>query len=276
MKTKLLIAIATTSVAVSSTATAQTAPQSRILDVVYTGVVTDDGVNSIRIRQPDGTSTPYVGPVPDYPYKVGDTVKIAFKANVPTQAYYDYVGQTSVDGLYRFTLGTASSGGTPFLASTSPTASGALMTISSLGEPPFISGVTMVYNSNTDSYALDFSNRNWFAGTLDGPGLYYDPTTKTLSPSASTCLGGNPAGCSAFALGGIIMNGNYDTASANVGIYSNEGVNSGKYGAFTLGFSGSWNLANFNSPTSVPAPGMAIAFGFGALALMRRRRRKQT
>jgi hypothetical protein len=84
-----------------------TGPTSNRLNVTFTGTVTNDVTNAIRIRQPDGSTTLYQGPVPEYPYQRGDTVTIGFATDVPNRNFYNspaYTGQIAADGIYRIAV----------------------------------------------------------------------------------------------------------------------------------------------------------------------------
>ena len=188
----------------STSAHAQLAGQSRPITVTFNGVVTNSATDTIRIRQADGTSTNYTGPLPDFPYKDGDQVSISFNTTVPTAEYYNYTGQTAADGIYRVALtGPNNSGGVFGRVSTVSLPTGTRLANNS-GQPFGIGGLSLVYDANADSYSIDFgsptapnipANGTATIGLLDGAGLSYDPTTQTIARTNSTCVGGTAAGC---------------------------------------------------------------------------------
>lgn len=270
-------------------ATAQTAPISRSVPLTFTGVVANDITNTIKVRQPDGTTVPYVGPVPDYPYKAGDPVTISFNATLPTKAFYEpggpYHGQIAADGIYRISLGgQTGSGYTPGPGGVSA------VTVPDVSGP--ISGdangygsyarMIIVYDSKADTYSLEFPNGSWGLSDMNGPSYTYDQTSGALAPAAANCRGGTRIGCNDINPGGFGITGNESSASANISIWSpatnNDPNTSYIDGLFNLLINGSWNLPTWNGgsggSTEVPEPGMAVLFGSGALAMLARRRRK--
>ena len=260
------------------------APQYREIPVTFTGTVTNDVTNSILIRQPDGSSVPFTGPVPDYPYKKGDQVSISFNTILPTKAYYDdpgYSGQIAADGLYRINVFGPGNTGTDFFG-VAPDfdVSGPMTPTSNAGQELAVNGMTIVYDANADSYSLDFSNTGWVASLMDAPGFLYDPAFGTLSASRSTCLGGSPSSCPLFGDGGFTLTGGAPSAGAAIPLYT-SGAGSYVAGLYNLLFSGSWSLPTFGSSTGggstggteVPEPGMALLFGIGAWAIVARQRK---
>jgi PEP-CTERM motif len=277
----------------STSAQAQIAGQSRPITVTFNGVVTNSATDTIRIRQADGTTTNYTGPLPDFPYKDGDQVSISFNTTVPTAAYYAYTGQTAADGIYRIGLtGPGNSGGVFGRVSTVSLPTGTRLTDNS-GQPFGIGKLSLIYNANTDSYSMDFgtpsapnvpANGTATIGLLDGAGLSYNPTTQTIARTNSTCVGGSAAGCSNGGPGGYVFTLSGDSVSANnIPVFGPDpngvgGPLSAILGLFDFGFTGSWNLPTFGAsnpggPIDVPEPSMLLLFGGGVAALMRRRRK---
>jgi hypothetical protein len=270
-------------------ASAQQAPISRTIPLVFSGVVSNDVTNAIRIRQPDGSFAPFTGPVPDYPYKVGDPVSISFNAIVPTQAFYaaggPYQGQLAADGLYRINVGGQLGSGSGFIpgpggvgAITNPDVSGPISPNAN-GLPTAVR-LTIVYDSNADSYSLEFPNGTWSAFNLNGPSYTYDPATGALAGTNVACPGGIASGCNENNPGGFAIVGTESTAVArNVPVFTPATPTPTSFiaGLFDLTFGGRWNLPTFGSggATQVPEPGMMLLFAGGVGALMRRRREKK-
>ncbi len=258
----------------------------REIPVTFTGVVANDVTDSIMIRQPDGSSVPYTGPVPDYPYKKGDAISISFNTILPTQEYYTdpgYTGQIAADGIYRINVFGPGNTGTDFFG-VAPDfdVSGPMTPTSNAGQDLAINGMTIVYDSNADSYSMDFASGGWLASLMDAPGFLYDPALGTLSASRSTCQGGSPSNCILFGDGGFTLTGGGASASAAIPLYS-SGSASSVAGLYNLLFSGKWSLPTFGSSsgggstggTEVPEPGMALLFGIAAWAVVARQRKQR-
>jgi hypothetical protein len=257
------------------------------VQVSFTGTVTNDVTNSIQIRLPNGTVTPYTGPVPEYPYKVGDQVSISFSVLAPNKNYYSspaYTGQQAADGLYDIT----------FLqpAFNPPDAFGVISSVDVTGPirqealPNTVAGLTLKYDANADTYSLVFANSGWTINGLDTPSYVYNSATGALVSSGTSCFG--PA-CDGS---GTIVRGNGTNASIGSGVaptflgappLSNRigdvSEPGGIIGFFqSLNLAGGFNLPTFGSggATQVPEPGMMLLFagGVGALAARRRRAKK--
>lgn len=77
----------------------------QIVPITFQGTVTKPPIDDIRIRMPDGSTVPYTGPIPDYPFKAGDPITISFDALVPSRQAIDTgLIPQPVDGLYQFEL----------------------------------------------------------------------------------------------------------------------------------------------------------------------------
>ncbi len=279
----------------SGSSQAQLAGHSRPITVTFTGVVTNSATDTIRIRQSDGSFTNYTGPLPDFPYRDGEQVSISFNTVVPTAAYYDYIGQTAVDGIYRVELAGPNNATTStFGRVQSVSLPGGTRVTDNSGQPFGIGGLSIVYNANSDSYSIDFgapsaynqpANGVGVIGLLDGPGLAYDPATQTLTRVNSSCVGGSSVGCATGGPGGYNFRLASDTVSSgNVAVFGPDpngvgGPLSAILGLFDFGFTGSWNLPTYGAgspgdPVEVPEPSMLFLFGGGVLALAARRRRR--
>lgn len=266
----LIVAAATSQIA--TPIQAQTAPQSRTIPVTFTGVVTNEITDTIKIRQPDGTLSTFTGPIPDYPYKKGDTVTISFNTQMPTKAYYDaYTGQQSSDGIYRIRVQGRSSGSTQTFGQVNNV---------DISGPAKLSGFDgfgignffIVYNSRSDTYSLDFGNTDWSIGPVDFPTYNFDVPSGQLTPRATSCFG--PI-CESTGNG---IRGNASSAAVNlIPVIRDPGFGESIGGFFDILFGGSWNLPQFNSnpgdPVDVPEPASILFFGAGAAGLAWRRRR---
>lgn len=276
----------TLSLGAATASLAQSAPVSRTVPVTFTGVVSNDVTNEIRIRQPDGSYAPFNGPVPDYPYKKGDAVTLSFNATLPTKAFYEpggpYRGQVAADGIYRIQLGS-----TPYVTpgpggvgvSAGVDVSGPIGPASNFGQPNN-SRMTIVYDSKADSYSIDFANGGYAGGQFAGPGYTYDSRTGTLANCAGPSCSPVAEDNNLFSIG---SGGSSDTLRTTpIGIFgtagqTNDPASGNRAGLFSLLFSGSWNLPSWSGggATQVPEPGMMFLFGGGAMALIQSRRRKR-
>jgi hypothetical protein len=263
MRFKALVALAGLTLALGVTgAQAQVGPpQIKNLTVQYNGVITNDVADTIMIRQPDGSFARYTGTVPDYAYKKGDAVTISFSTNVPTGAYYNANNvPKSVDGIYRFAVQGPNGNGTGFGVGRGFDISGPLSPSVDFGA----GGLTIVFDSNADTYSLEFPNGAFAFGYFSGPSYQYDANTGALLPSRN-CF-------SASCTDGATVRGN----ATDVTLRSPVGTSAqpGDAGNFSLGFKGSWNLSTY-SATQVPEPA-SIAIFAGGLAILSRARRKRT
>ncbi len=243
------------------------APHLRTLRVQFNGVITNDVADTISIRQPDGTLTPYEGPVPTYAYKKGDPVTISFSTIVPTSAYYDAnTVPRAADGIYRFALAGPNGNGNEIAVARNFDISGPLAPSTDFG----VGGITIVYDANADTYSLEFPRGNYAASYFSGPSYKYDGTTGALVSSPFNCFGGSctdGATLTGNATGGTIRNQVGDASFPSIA------------GFFSLLFSGSWSLPTYESgssgggPTQVPEPGSMLLFAGGAAWLVRRAKR---
>jgi hypothetical protein len=212
-------------------------------------------------------------------------VSITFNATVPTKEYFTspyYTGQVAADGIYRIGLATPSlSGGKPLGIGdiTQP--------LGGVGDPTLNNGqapvgrMTIVYDSNTDTYSLEGSG-GFNAASYAGPGFRFDGTTGQLIGCASgaECSGQAPG---SFHLGGgadYIFTLTGDTSGTQVttgSIPILDDITNGLAGYFGVTMTGSWNLPQFGGDaTQVPEPGMLGLLGGGVLMMAARRRRRQT
>lgn len=267
-------------------AAAQTAPNTKLLRVSFDGLVVDDVKNTIVVRGADGTLRPFTGPVPDYAYSKGDQVSISFDALVPTKGYYDAAGTPkSADGLYRFTLtgpnGTAGQLGNAQAVDVT----GAIAADNRVGAGKVgISGLTVVYDANADSYSLELSKDGWRTGGYDAPTYSYDADSGALTSRANSCF--TPQ-CEAadLAFRGDRTRATFGHGGSGAMRIANAAEPS-TAGFFQLALTGLFNLPIFGGssgggtgnpgdPVSVPEPGTLTLFGLGAAAMAWRRRRSR-
>lgn len=243
------------------TAQAQTAP----VQVQFVGTITASASDTLMIRNADGTSTRWTGPLPDFPYVNGDQVTISFSAT-PGSAVQ------SADGLYRYTIvGPAQPGtGGSNLASL-----GAVDVSGPIAGGGGVNGLTLVYNAATGGYSLETGANGFTMWSFDGPGYLYDPaagsfslTSTTRQPGAGPCSDQN-IGC--FNLTGGLTGG----AFSGVPVFASDGS---LRGFFSTLFSGSWFVngqqVGGGGATDVPEPGQLGLFALALLAVMMRRSRR--
>lgn len=274
---KLALTLALSTLA-ASPAFAQVSPLNATTNsvrLVFTGVVTNDVTNTIMLRQPDGSFTKFTGPVPDYPYKVGDTIAVSFNTVLPNKNFYEqpqFAGQKSADGIYKFNL-VGPAGATNNLGViqgtdvTGPISPGGFAPVS-------IRGLTVVYDANQDGYSLALPTDEWSLVGLNYPNYLYNPNTNQFTNTGQGCVGTlcEPGG---FIRGNATNATVASTVSGNIVFGSSLFPEiAGFFSGLSLG-SASWNLPQYNAgnPTEVPEPGMVILFGAGATALLRRRRK---
>lgn len=236
-------------------------PQVKTITVQYSGVVTNDVADTIMIRQPDGTLAHYTGTVPDYAYKKGDAVTISFNTNVPTKAFYDaHNVPPSVDGIYRFAVQGPNGNGNGFGVGRNFDISGPLSPSVDFGA----GGITIVFDSNADTYSLEFPNGAFALGYFSGPSYRYDANSGALLPSGN-CF-------SASCTDGATVGGN----ATDVTLRSPVGTSAqpGNAGNFSLAFNGAWNLPTYGGATQVPEPASIGIFAAGLAMLQRARRRR--
>ena len=258
---------------------AQAQVLSRTVPITFSGVVSSAVADTIKIIQSDGTTVPYTGPVPAYPYDKGQAVSITFNATLPTKEYFaspNYTGQVAADGIYRFALSTASSPG-DVGAMTQPLG-GIGDPVSDLSHTP-TGSMTIVYDANTDTYSLEGSG-GLLAGAYAGAGFRYDGTTGQLigCDSSDACTGRTP--------GSFVLAGGADNSFGLQGDTSGTQItaiqipildqfNNALAGFFSVTMTGSWNLPQFGGgATQVPEPGMLGLFGGGVLLMAARRRKR--
>jgi len=278
---KLTVGLFALAQIVPGAAAAQTVPISRTIPVTFTGVVSSSAADTLMVRQPDGSMTPYTGPLPDYPYARGDAVSISFNATLPTREFYDsvYTGQKATDGIYRITVSSPYYNG-----GTAPGGIGNSSVADVFGpiDPALNSGqptntrMTIVYDYNTDSYAIDGSG-SFFSGAYSAPGYFYD----AVSGAFRLCgVSGQPSCLPGAGYDPILtaLSGGADGTTVNLGnvrVLSNDPSSPAGTGFFSLAFLGSWNLPQFGSAAQVPEPEMLWLFGtaIATVGLRRRRRR---
>ena len=262
-------------------APAQAQLYARTLPITFTGVVSTSVADQIMIRQPNGSTVPYTGPVPAYPYEKGTPVSITFNANVPTKEYYSsplYNGQIAADGIYRLSLATTSLTGPTSDPRTITTPVGGVGNpVSNLGQDP-TARINIVFDTNTNTYSLEGSG-GFLAANYEGPGFRYDGTTGQLlaCDTGTICREGFPG---SFHLGGgsdTLFRLTGDSTGTQVSTSSIpilDDFTNGVAGYFGVTLTGSWNLPQFGGgATQVPEPGMLGLFGGGVLLMTARRRR---
>ena len=246
------------------------------MPVAFTGTVTNSVTDEIFVIDSNGDRVRYTGPVPDYPFDTGDTITIGFDAIVPSsQAIANGLVPQSSDGIYRFQIGPRPEelGNFPGTASFNNFQGNS--GISDIGEYATDGGLTIVYDANTDSYAIDPgqavpSGDTFSIGSFDIPVLTFDTQTSLVSVLLNSQLLGVDATT------GIWSGNGATTGRIPVGVANFNGTDFvGTTGSAVsqITFSGGWNLPIFGSsdPVEVPAPPMLVLFGLAAFALLRRR-----
>lgn len=245
-----------------------------IVTVNYEGVITSSPTKDIMLRTPSGLIFPYTGPAPDYPFNVGDPIKISFEAIIPSkQVIQSGIIPTAANGIYTFKL-------TPNEAEikTDPTL-GAFRNIVGNGgliqstdeqgnaENRSNRGLAIVYNAISDSYSVN-SNANdvpfeekFILGGLDAPSLNYNPIENNILV----------AQIGSFGRGATFWSGKGD-GKGSIGV-SNAGFPVGQQttiAQLSIFFDGAFNVSGPN-PSPVPAPPILLIFGIAIGGLVWRR-----
>jgi hypothetical protein len=245
-------------------AAAQTAP----VQVQFVGTITSSASDTLTIRQADGSQAPWTGPLPDFPYNVGDQVTVSFSAQPGAPA-------TPVDGIYRYSVvgrsqtgiggggtGTALLGGMDVSGPIRPS-----------GQWESATGLVLTFNSNTNQWSMEMPSGGYTLSEFDGPGFTYDRATNTLASSSTTAeprFGCGDVGAGCFNIGGTMTGG----AINRVAVWGTDGSLAG---LFSMLFSGNWFVNGQQvggGPVDVPEPGQTGLFALAALAIMLRARRR--
>ena len=269
--------IAAFALALTSAVGAQTAPISRTIPLTFIGVVSSTAADTMLVRQPDGSFTKFAGPLPKLAYAKGDPVTISFNATLPTKGFYDsgqYQGHIAADGIYRIGLigaayfGGAGPGG---IGNTSITdVSGPINAAANFGQPNNTT-MTVVYDYNKDSYSIE-GGGNFNSSYFSGPGYVYDAASQSYVACTGSCTGVSTNDPVMFNLTGSADGKSITTGRITVN--SNDPQSGTGSGFFSLLFSGSWNLPQFDGGiTDVPEPGTLLLFAGATAAIMRRRRK---
>lgn len=264
-------------VGASANAALISASDYKTIRIEYNAVVTKSPTDNVQILQPDGRITPFRGPIPDYPFKAGDPLKISFDAVVPSrEAINKGLIPAAADGIYQFELGPNIANDNSIIfnfpnlgAIGNLTGNGG---IKGAGSTKSVNpdNIAIVYDANSDSYSINPNfdqrsedGRTFFVGGIETTVLTLNPqsfvlTSRQLSDGGSTFWEG-------FADG----SGRIPVAAFGP---SDQILLVDKF----LEFDGGFNLPFFSgqSPTPVPAPSALLLFSIGVCALIRSRKRK--
>lgn len=254
-------------------AQAQTAP----VQVEFVGTITSSVSDTLLIRTANGT-VPWTGPLPDYPYVVGDQIRISFSAQ-PSGEYLDpNFPYQPADGIYRFSiLGRSQLPGAPSLGVASLSGLDVSGPIGPSGFTESAAGLVLTFNSNTGAWDLVMPNGGFALYEFDGPGLTYDRTSNSLALSSTTRepgLGCGELGAGCFGITGTMTSGVAD----RIPVWGTDGSFAG---IFSILWSGNWFVngqqVGGGGSTDVPEPGQLGLFAMAlmAVALRRGRRRLQ-
>lgn len=246
----------------------------------YQGIITSSPIDNIQIRQPDGSTVPYQGPVPDYPFKAGDPIMISFDAVLPSpKAIERGLVPASSNGIYQFQLGpgiTADNSG--IFGGGNLAAFGNFSGSGGIGQATDGSGAAVnstdggfaiVYNANDNSYSINdnFYNRpdgsdTFGLGFLNMITLEYDRDSGLVS---SYRVG--DANNSILAWSGL------GGGQGRIPSVTYTGIGDSLLATNNLLFDGAFNLPFYAPPSQVPAPPALLLFGLAAGALTWRRRK---
>jgi len=235
-----------------------------IVTVNDEGVITSSPTKDIMLRAPGGIIFPYTGPAPDYPFNVGDPIKISFEAIIPSkQAIQSGIIPTAANGIYTFKL-TANAAD----IKTDPTLGGFRNIIGNGGlsqatdeqgnvESRSNGGLAIVYNAISDSYSIN-SNANdtqfsqkFALGGLDVASLNYNVLENNILVAQLSSL--TRGATSWSGLGG-------GKGSIGVSNAQNVGTTHPTLAQLSIFFDGAFNVSG-PIPSSVPAPPILLIFG---------------
>lgn len=237
----------------SGPAMAQTLPPP--VAVQFLGTITGSAADSLVIRNGDGTTSPWTGPLPDFPYHTGDQIAVSFTAQTDN-------GVQSADGLYRYTfVGPSQLGG---LSGSNYAVTNGVDVTGPISGGGGISGLTLVYNAVTGSYGLELPSSSYTMWLFDGPGLLYDPASNTMALTASTRQPGGA--CGDFGAGCFNIVGDLDSGAVDrAPVWGTDGSLRGLFG---IEWTGSWFVNGQQVvATAVPEPDQLPLFAAALLVL---------
>lgn len=260
----------------AATATAQTLDNSIVQKLItFTGTVTNDVTSTVSLT---GGLAPLQAPIPSYLLQPGDAFSITVDVTTVSDSYLVNTGQQTIDGSYVLPIQVQFSGNSPLARLNDVTFGGAFTLVHQSETPPFsTTGLNLMHDVQSGSYALDMPNGQLSVRPVSGPGWLYDFDEGALTSVDNNCFGGNYSGCASLLLGGFQLSGDLNILSAQVPIYSAPTATreSSRVGNFQIDISGSWDLPGFSSSgssgggaTDVPAPAALWLFGFAGLSLL--------
>ena len=250
-RTLHVLAGLTAALTLTSPSAAQVTQQEPV-EVEFRGTITGSVSDTLLISQPGGATTPWTGPLPDYPYSQGDEISIRFNVT-PARGFLtpDYPIEP-VDGLYRFVV----SGSQQYPGSVVGVAR-ALGGFDVSGPihqrgNSYTTGLELVYNIAADTYWIEPTSDVIRFGGFDGPTYQYDSESHSLSlipkfdrRNDFICLEINRCNAQIFGSFNELM-------LSRIPIYDENGAFR-PGGGFSLPFSGNW-FVNGQQVSSNPVP----------------------
>lgn len=233
------------------------------IELSFAGTVRSSPTDTILLLDPStSTLRPYAGSnPPSYPAAAGDPLTVTFSGMIPDIASLP----PSADGLYRFPVASPAerepAGSAPVFLVDTIDVGGLGRAAGGEGEPFFLGGFDLVYDSRTGALALDLGEGSYSFDRIDMPTFTYDPLADLFTPDRT---------CGTSECNRNVAVGTAATLSfGGLSIFSPDGTFAGSLGPLVL--DGAFNVPVL-APVDVaePAPWALLALGLLSIGIARR------